>query len=58
MFSDLFSIILVVGVWYALMRYIFPALGIPTCMSGACQLKPQIKKAIEKEPETHGGEQS
>ncbi len=51
--NDLFLIILAVGVWYALMRFILPALGIPTCMTGACR----IEKPIEKESKTHDGEQ-
>ena len=27
-------------VWFGLMRFLLPALGIPTCMSGACQIGP------------------
>jgi hypothetical protein len=39
-------------VWYVLMRFLLPALGIPTCMTGACQIrKPEMKaqKPGEKE---------
>ena len=27
-------------VWFGLVRFLLPALGIPTCMSGACQVGP------------------
>lgn len=27
-------------VWFGLMRFLLPALGIPTCVSGACQIGP------------------
>jgi len=37
MLSDLLFLIIVLGFWYALMRYILPALGISTCVTGACQ---------------------
>ncbi len=39
MLNDLLFLIIVLGFWYALMRYILPALGISTCMTGACQSK-------------------
>ncbi len=52
MWNDFLAIIMAVGIWYTLMRFIFPALGIPTCMSGACQ----IKRNREKETESNGGE--
>jgi len=35
------EMIVVVGVlvvWFSLMRFVLPALGVPTCMSGACQV--------------------
>ncbi|MFB3785963.1 MAG: hypothetical protein ACE15F_06290 [bacterium] len=47
MWSDILVIAGFVVVWYALMRYLLPALGIPTCMSGACQLKKPVKKGSE-----------
>lgn len=34
--QDLLLIAGVIGLWYALNRWILPALGIPTCMSGQC----------------------
>lgn len=39
-------------VWFLLMRFILPALGIPTCMSGACQLR----RDESKEKDTHVSE--
>jgi hypothetical protein len=33
---DLLIPILVVVAYFALMRFVLPALGIPTCMSGSC----------------------
>ncbi len=39
MLSDFLWLLGFVVVWYTLMRYILPACGIPTCMTGACQLK-------------------
>ncbi|GAB6166806.1 hypothetical protein JCM19992_28060 [Thermostilla marina] len=35
-YQDLLLILVVIGLWYALNRWILPALGIPTCMSGGC----------------------
>ncbi len=37
MLNDLLFLVIALGFWYALMRYILPALGISTCMTGACQ---------------------
>ena len=28
-------------IWFGLVRYVLPALGVPTCMSGACRVAPQ-----------------
>jgi hypothetical protein len=25
-------------VWFSLMRFVLPAMGVPTCMSGACRV--------------------
>jgi hypothetical protein len=45
MYEDILIFLAAIAVWYALMRFILPALGVPTCMSGACQLnKPEPKK--------------
>ncbi|MGC9327541.1 MAG: hypothetical protein ACP5I1_07895 [Candidatus Hinthialibacter sp.] len=51
--NELLSIVLAVGIWYALMRFILPALGIPTCMTGACQVK---KSAPNQSQESRSGE--
>lgn len=37
MLNDILALVGFVALWYALMRFILPALGVPTCMSGACQ---------------------
>ncbi|HQH73294.1 MAG TPA: hypothetical protein PK360_14570 [bacterium] len=47
MWSDFLFIAGFIVVWYGLMRYLLPALGIPTCMSGACQLKKPAEKGSE-----------
>jgi|GEM_PF-3463056 hypothetical protein len=44
MFHDALWFFGFVIVWYALMRYILPACGIPTCMTGACQIKKEERK--------------
>ncbi|HOJ59163.1 MAG TPA: hypothetical protein PK878_02660 [bacterium] len=44
MWSDILVIAGFIVFWYILMRYLLPALGIPTCMSGACQLNKTEKK--------------
>lgn len=49
---DLLFIIIFLGIWFLLMRVILPALGIPTCCSGACQLKPKAQPE-KKETENH-----
>ncbi|MBN2325805.1 MAG: hypothetical protein JXR73_01535 [Candidatus Omnitrophica bacterium] len=60
--NELLTIVLAVGIWYALMRFILPALGIPTCMTGACQMKKtQMNKeresqSVKKETESYEGE--
>lgn len=30
----------VLVVWFSLMRFVLPAMGVPTCMSGACGVGP------------------
>jgi len=46
---DLIQLIFFVVLWFLLMRFILPALGVPTCMGGACQIKREEKKNSEKE---------
>ena len=36
MFADFITICVLVAVWFTLMRYVLPAFGITTCMSGSC----------------------
>lgn len=35
--NDLMLYGIILGVWFILQLWVFPRLGIPTCMSGACQ---------------------
>lgn len=44
MWSNLLTFLIFFVVWYSLMRFILPALGIPTCMTGACQLQNRERK--------------
>jgi hypothetical protein len=39
MVYDILALVAFLGGWFLLMKYVFPALGIPTCMSGACRLR-------------------
>lgn len=39
-FRDIVVLAGMLIVWFGLMRFVLPALGIPTCMSGACQIGP------------------
>lgn len=32
--------VLFVAAWFVLMKWILPALGLPTCMGGACRTRP------------------
>ncbi len=36
--KELGILIGVLVVWFSLMRFVLPALGLPTCMSGACRV--------------------
>ncbi|MBN2525508.1 MAG: hypothetical protein JXR76_03880 [Deltaproteobacteria bacterium] len=36
--NDLILYGIILGVWFVLQLWVFPKLGIPTCMSGACQV--------------------
>jgi len=35
--NDLVLYGIILGVWFILQLWVFPKLGIPTCISGACQ---------------------
>jgi hypothetical protein len=37
MMTELLTFIAIFGGWIALQKWILPALGVPTCMSGACR---------------------
>jgi len=42
--SDLALYGIILGVWFILQLWVFPKLGIPTCMSGACGVPAKPKK--------------
>lgn len=42
--NDLALYGIILGVWFVLQLWVFPKLGIPTCMSGACQVPAKPKK--------------
>ena len=42
--NDILEILLIFAGWILLARYVLPALGIPTCMSGQCRTPRQHKK--------------
>ncbi len=44
MWMELFKFAGIIVVWFVLMRFILPAFGVPTCMSGACQIKREEKE--------------
>jgi len=48
--NDLILYGIILGVWFVLQLWVFPKLGIPTCMSGACQTprKPTPKDISQK----------
>ena len=39
--NDLALYGIILGIWFILQLWVFPKLGIPTCMSGACQAPPR-----------------
>lgn len=38
-------------VWIVLMRFVLPALGVPTCMSGSCTIKKREERDVKREEE-------
>jgi len=42
--SDLALYGIILGIWFILQLWVFPKLGIPTCMSGACGVPTKRKK--------------
>jgi len=53
---DVILIIAIFASWIVLNKWILPALGIPTCMSGGCCGTTQCKIPVE-ENKSHNGEQ-
>ncbi len=51
MWRDLLEVLLLVAVWFALMKYVLPAFGIPTCMTGSCGWKPKEKESGNEKKE-------
>jgi hypothetical protein len=47
--------ILFLAGWFVLVRWILPALGIPTCMSGSCQIPTDKKPDAPVERSDSGG---
>lgn len=45
--NDLLIYGIIIGVWFALQLWILPKLGIPTCMSGACQVPQKTKQPVD-----------
>jgi len=43
--NDLALYGIILGVWFVLQLWVFPRLGIPTCMSGACQAPSRPSKS-------------
>ncbi len=44
MFNDILWLTGFFIAWFLLMRFILPALGIPTCMTGACNIRKEEEK--------------
>ena len=49
-FKDIAFVLLFLGAWIALNRWILPRFGISTCMSGSCAVDPP-SATREKEPD-------
>jgi len=45
--NDLALYGIILGVWFILQLWVFPKLGIPTCMSGACQVPKKSPKKTQ-----------
>jgi len=41
--NDLALYGIILGIWFVLQLWVFPKLGIPTCMSGACGVNSEKK---------------
>lgn len=54
--NDLALYGIILGVWFILQLWVFPKLGIPTCMSGACQTPQRPKKSDASEKGKYEGQ--
>lgn len=53
--NDLALYGIILGVWFILQLWVFPKLGIPTCMSGACQTPQRPEKSGDAEKGKYEG---
>jgi hypothetical protein len=51
--SDLARLLLFIFGYVILMRWLLPWLGVPTCMSGACNTAARRKETIERGCDMH-----
>ena len=49
--SDMVRLLLFLLGYVVLMKWLLPWLGVPTCMSGACNVAARRKRTIEQESE-------
>jgi len=49
--NDTVRLLLFLLGYVVLMKWLLPWLGVPTCMSGACNVPARRKHTIEREPE-------
>lgn len=45
---ELVEMAVILVVWVGLLKYVFPRLGIPTCMSGQCGIPDQTRDKHQK----------
>ena len=54
--NDLVLYGIILGIWFILQLWVFPKLGIPTCMSGACQVPPKPHKKSQNQNGKYAGQ--
>lgn len=54
--NDLILYGIILGVWFVLQLWVFPKLGIPTCMSGACQMRGSAPRKNKETNATYEGQ--
>jgi len=54
--NDLAIYGIILGVWFVLQLWVFPKLGIPTCMSGACQVPGGKNRKPEADDSKYAGQ--